>query len=127
MYLKLIFFNSVNFKVFLAANILFKIIILYILEQFLFTEVYIVESHIHRLFSPHLWVLIAQLYPTLNDPMDCSPPGSSVPGTSQARILDWVAFPSPGDLPDPRMEPVSPALQADSLHCEPPGKPHTYT
>ena len=30
--------------------------------------------------------------------MDCSPPGSSVHGISQARILEWVAFPSPGDL-----------------------------
>ena len=32
-------------------------------------------------------------------------------------------FPSPGDLPDPRIEPGSPALQADSLPSEPPGKP----
>ena len=33
-------------------------------------------------------------------------------------------FPSPGDLPDPGIEPGSPALQADSLLSEPPGKPH---
>ena len=39
---------------------------------------------------------------TLCDPMDCSPPGSSVHGTSQVRILEWVTFPPPGDLPDPR-------------------------
>ena len=48
-----------------------------------------------------------------SDPMDCSPPGSSVNGMSQARILVWVAFPSPGELPDPEIEPVflaSPAL-----------------
>ena len=32
-------------------------------------------------------------------------------------------FPSPGDLPDPGVEPTSPALQADSLPCEPPGQP----
>ena len=31
---------------------------------------------------------------TLCDPMDCSPPGSSVPGILQARILEWVAIPS---------------------------------
>ena len=31
--------------------------------------------------------------------MDCNPPGSSVHGISQARILEWVAFPSSGDLP----------------------------
>ena len=48
-------------------------------------------------------------------PMDYSRPGSSVHGISQARILERVAFPSPEDLPDPRIEPASPALQADSL------------
>ena len=36
--------------------------------------------------------LIAQSCPTLCDPMDCSPPGSSVHGISQARILKWVAI-----------------------------------
>ena len=41
----------------------------------------------------------------------------------QARILEWVPFPSPGDLPDPGIEPRSPILQADSLPSEPPGKP----
>ena len=53
------------------------------------------------------------------DPMDCSPPGSSVHGISQARILEWLTFPSPGDLPDPRIKPGSPALQADYLANEP--------
>ena len=43
------------------------------------------------------------------------PLGSSVHGIFQPRILEWTAIPSPGDLPDPRIEPVSPALQADSL------------
>ena len=37
-------------------------------------------------------MLIAQLYPTLCDPMDCSPLGSSVHGILQARILEWVAI-----------------------------------
>ena len=37
-------------------------------------------------------VLVTQLYPTLCDPMDCSPPGSSVHGILQARILAWVAI-----------------------------------
>ena len=36
--------------------------------------------------------LIAQLCPTLRDPMDCSPPGSSVLGVFQARILEWAAI-----------------------------------
>ena len=47
--------------------------------------------------------------------MDCSPPGSSIHGISQARILEWVAISSLGRLPDPGIEPKSPALQADSL------------
>ena len=34
----------------------------------------------------------AQLYPTLSDPMDCSPPGSSVHGIFQARVLEWGAI-----------------------------------
>ena len=38
-------------------------------------------------------VLVAQLCLTLCNPMDCSPPGSSVHGISQARILEWVAVP----------------------------------
>ena len=65
-------------------------------------------------------VLVAQSCSTLCDPMDCSPSGSSTHGTLQARILEWV--PSPGDLPDPGIEPWSHALQADSLPSEPPGK-----
>ena len=51
-------------------------------------------------------------------PTICNHLGSSVLGILQARILERVAFPSPEDLPDPRIEPASPALQADSL----PGK-----
>ena len=39
--------------------------------------------------------------------MDCSLPGLSVHGILQARILEWVAIPSPVDLPDPGIEPVS--------------------
>ena len=38
-------------------------------------------------------VLVAQSCPALCDPMDYSPPGSSIYGISQARILEWVAIP----------------------------------
>ena len=65
---------------------------------------------------------------TLSDPVDCSLPGSSVHGILQARILKWVAMPSPGDLPDPGIEPetpVAPALQADSLPLSHQGSPDT--
>ena len=54
---------------------------------------------------------------TLCDPMDCSPPGSSVHGILQARILECVAMPSTGDFPDPGIEPeslMSPALAGSS-------------
>ena len=51
--------------------------------------------------------------------MDCSPPGSSVHGIPQARILP---FPSPEDLPDPRIKPVSPALAGRFFTTEPLGK-----
>ena len=45
-------------------------------------------------------------------------------GILQVGLLEWAAMPSPpGDLPNPRIEPRSPALQVDSLLSEPPGKP----
>ena len=69
----------------------------------------------------------AQSCPTLCDPLDSSPPGSSVHGTLQARILEngkeWLPFLSPGDLPNSGMEPRSSTLQVDSLPAEPPRKP----
>ena len=37
-----------------------------------------------------------QLCPAVCDPMECSPPGSSVHGILQARILEWVVMPLPG-------------------------------
>ena len=37
---------------------------------------------------------VAQSCPTLSDPMDCSPPGSSIHGTLQARVLEWGAIAS---------------------------------
>ena len=51
----------------------------------------------------------------------CNLPGSCVHEILQATILEWAAI--PGDLPDPEIEPRSPALQAFSLLSEPPGKP----
>ena len=66
---------------------------------------------------------------TLSDPMDCSLPGSSVHGFSRQEYWSGVPLPSPpflGDLPNPRTEPRSPALQADSLQSETAGKPHLY-
>ena len=45
-------------------------------------------------------------------------------GFSRQEYWSGLPFPSPGDLSDPGTEPVSPALQADTLRSEPPGKPH---
>ena len=107
--------------------------------------------------------LVAQSYPTLCNPIDSSPPGSSVRGDSPGKntgvgchallqgifptqgwnpglqhcrqilyhlshqgspgIMEWVAYPFSGDLPDPGIKPGSPALQAHSLLAELPGKP----
>ena len=50
---------------------------------------------------------LLQLCLTLCNPMDYSPPGSSVHGILQARILQWVACPPSGDLPNPGIKPVS--------------------
>ena len=67
-------------------------------------------------------MLVAQLCPTHCDPMDCSPPGSSVHGIFQARILECFAISTSRGFPDPRIEPGSSALQVDSLPTELPGK-----
>ena len=64
---------------------------------------------------------VAQSCLTLCDPMDCSLPGSFVHGFSRQEYWSGLPFPSPGDLPNPEIEPWSPALQADTLPSEPPG------
>ena len=48
----------------------------------------------------------------------CYPIDYTVHGILQARILEWVAIPSPGDLPDPGIVPGFPALQADFSPAE---------
>ena len=67
--------------------------------------------------------LVNQSCPTLYDPMDCNPPGSSVHGDSPGKdtgvgILQMgklgMPCPPPGDLPNPGIEPGSPSLEADS-------------
>ena len=66
---------------------------------------------------------VAQSCLTLCDPVDCSSPGSSVHGVLQARIQEGLPCLPPGDLPNPEVEPRSPALQVDSLPTVPTGKP----
>ena len=55
--------------------------------------------------------------------MDRTPPDSSVHGILLTRMLEWVAIPFLRDLPNPGIEPWSPALQADALPSESQGKP----
>ena len=66
---------------------------------------------------------VTQSCPTLCHPVDYNLPGSSVHGILQEEYWSGLPFLSPGDLPDPGIEPGSPALQADTLTSEPPGKP----
>ena len=61
------------------------------------------------------------------EPVDCSQPGSSAHGDSPDKNAAMGCHAHlQGDLPDPGIEPGSPALQADSLLSEPPGKPQLY-
>ena len=64
-------------------------------------------SHV-RLFVT-LWTVAYQASPSM--------------GFSRQEYWSGLPFPSPGDLPDPAIKPGSPALEADTLTTEPPGKP----
>ena len=75
---------------------------------------WIVQPYPSRKWQSHAW---------LCNPMDYSLPSSCVHKIFQAWILYLVAFPSPGVLPNPGMEPGSPAVEADSLLTELQGKP----
>ena len=63
------------------------------------------------LFSHWVWLFY--------NPIDCSLPDSSVHRFSQEEYWSEWPFPSPGDLPDPGIEPASPAVE---VYPEPPGK-----
>ena len=73
--------------------------------------------------------LVAQSCPTLCDPMNCSPPGSSVHRILQARRLEWGAIPFSRGSSQPRNQTLISLCvlhwQAGSLPLAPPGKPHT--
>ena len=77
---------------------------------FLKKEEKYLQSRRQEHLTVYVYVLVAQLCLALCRPMDGSPPGSSVHGIFQARILEWQPFPSPGDLPDPGSNP-------GLLHC----------
>ena len=83
------------------------------------------NNHVIQIIAVCVCTRCLQSCPTLCDPTDCSPPGSSVHGTIQARILE-LPFPPLGDLLGPGIElvsPVSPGLAGGFSTTEPPGKP----
>ena len=61
-----------------------------------------VDSPMKAISIVYALLLVAQSCLTLCDPMDCSPPGSSVHGILQARILEWVAIPFSRGSSQPR-------------------------
>ena len=63
---------------------------------------------------------VVQSCPALCDPMGYSPPGTTVHGIFQARILSGLPFPTPGDLPDAGIKPASPVVLYHSATREPP-------
>jgi len=67
--------------------------------------------------------LVTQSCPVFLDPFNCSPPGSSVHGIFQTRILQWVAITFFGVPSQPRDRTCVSALQVNSLPVEPSGKP----
>ena len=76
-------------------------------------------------------IFVVLLFQSLNwiqlfcNPRDCSLPGSSVHGISQARTLEEVAISFSRDLPHTGAEPASPTLTSESFTTEPPGSQHT--
>ena len=66
---------------------------------------------------------VTQLWPTLVTPWTIDYQGSLSVGVSRQEYWSRLPFPSPGDLPNPGIKPGSPALGADALPSEPPGKP----
>ena len=62
---------------------------------------------------------VTQSCPTLCDPMDCTCEAPPSMGFSMQEYRSGLRFPTPGDLPDPGIEPRSPELQADSLLSKP--------
>ena len=72
--------------------------------------------------TTRIWVLVVQSYPTLCDPVDCSPPEFS-----SQEYWSGLPFPSPGGLLDSGIKPQSPTLQADSFcHLSHQGSPLWY-
>ena len=85
---------------------------------------YTLMKGLEIIFSPvTLLCVCAQSYLLFVTPWTVAPPGSSVHGFSRQEYWSGLPFPSPGDLPDPGIEPVSPALAGRFFTTGSPGKP----
>ena len=84
------------------------------------------HNKVNQLLCMCVWARSLQSCPTLCNLMDGSPPGSSVHEFSRQEYWSGLPCPPAGDLLNPPMELESPALQADSLPNETPGKPQLY-
>ena len=73
--------SRISIQLYMCVCVCVCVCVVYI---YIFRTIYIYSS---------LKLLVTQSCPTLGDPMDCSPPGSSVNGILQARILEWLAIP----------------------------------
>ena len=69
-----------------------------------------------------MFVLVIQLFQLFSTPWTIAHQAPPSMGFSRQEYWSGLPFPSPGDLPEPGIEPRSPALQADTLTSEPPGK-----
>ena len=82
-----------------------------------FVALKIYSTLVNWFFSPVV-VLVVQSCPALCNPMDCSPPGSSVHEFSRQEYWSGLPFPSPRDLPDTGTKARSSAQQADSFKLQ---------
>ena len=79
-------------------------------------------SLIHRMNLEGVHAKSLQLCLTLSDPVDCSPPGSSVHGILQARLLEWIAMPSSRGSSQPKDQTHVSYTAGRFCTTEPPGK-----
>ena len=88
-----------------------KILVLLFIFIILYTSVKVKSLSRVRLFATS-WTVACQAPPSM--------------GFSRQEYWSGLPFPSPGHLPNPGIKPRSPALQADALTSEPPGKPKIF-
>ena len=80
-----------------------------------------------RVGTNHLTSVIVELLSHFGTPQTVAHQTHLSMGFCRQESWSGLSFPSPGNLPDPGIDPGSPALQVDSLLSEPPGKPNSYS